>query len=84
MLNGQRRSKSKAILRNFDIHLKQNLENFVEAIPARIRSGCLRRDFHQNYGNSNLMVKNIVDALKSDLEENICARLKLFGEITTH
>lgn len=56
MLTDQHWSKLKTIFRNFDIYLKQNLRNFVEAILYRIRTGCpwsLPREF----GHSNTIFK---------------------------
>jgi transposase len=47
MLNDQHWSKLETILRNFDIYLKRNLRNFIEAILYRIRTGCPWRIYHQ-------------------------------------
>ena len=53
MLNDQHWSKLKSILRNFNIYLKPNLRNFVEAILFRIRTGCPWRDLPEEFGKSN-------------------------------
>lgn len=57
MLNDQHWSKLKAILRHFNIYLKQNLRNFIEAILYRIRTGCPWRDLPQEFGLSNSVFK---------------------------
>uniref|UniRef100_UPI0015D42FD4 transposase n=1 Tax=Acinetobacter sp. YH01020 TaxID=2601034 RepID=UPI0015D42FD4 len=44
MLNAQHWSKLLAIFRHFNIYLKLNLRNFIEAILFRIRTGCPWRD----------------------------------------
>ena len=53
MLNDQHWSKLKSILRNFNIYLKPNLRNFIEAILFRIRTGCPWRDLPEEFGKSN-------------------------------
>ena len=53
MLNDQHWSKLKSILRDFNIYLKANLRNFIEAIIYRIRTGCPWRDIPEEFGNSN-------------------------------
>lgn len=57
MLTDQHWSKLKTIFRNFDIYLKQNLRNFVEAILYRIRTGCPWRDLPREFGHSNTIFK---------------------------
>ena len=53
MLNDQHWSKLQNIFRQFNIYLKPNLRNFVEAILFRIRTGCPWRDLPSEFGNSN-------------------------------
>ena len=57
MLNDQHWSKLETILRNFDIYLKRNLRNFIEAILYRIRTGCPWRDLPPDFGNPNSIFK---------------------------
>jgi transposase len=57
MLNDQHWSKLESILRNFDIYLKQNLRDFIEAILYRIRTGCPWRDLPKEFGHSNSIFK---------------------------
>ncbi|WP_180170449.1 transposase, partial [Acinetobacter sp. YH12027] len=53
MLNDQHWSKLLSIFRHFNIYLKLNLRNFIEAILFRIRTGCPWRDLPQEFGKSN-------------------------------
>ena len=53
MLNDQHWSKLQNIFRQFNIYLKSNLRNFVEASLFRIRTGCPWRDLPSEFGNSN-------------------------------
>jgi transposase len=57
MLNDQHWSKLIAIFRHFNIYLKLNLRNFIEAILFRIRTGCPWRDLPQEFGKSNSIFK---------------------------
>lgn len=62
MLNDQHWSKLEScgamlLMRNFDIYLKRNLSNFIEAILYRIRTGCPWRDLPPDFGNSNSIFK---------------------------
>ena len=57
MLNDQHWSKLKSIFRHFNIYLKLNLRNFIEAILFRIRTGCPWRDLPKEFGNSNSIFK---------------------------
>lgn len=57
MLNDQNWSKLIAIFRHFNIYLKLNLRNFIEAILFRIRTGCPWRDLPQEFGKSNSIFK---------------------------
>ena len=57
MLNDQHWSKLETILRNFDIYLKRNLRNFIEAILYRIRTGCPWWDLPPDFGNPNSIFK---------------------------
>ncbi len=57
MLNDQHWSKLLAIFRHFNIYLKLNLRNFIEAILFRIRTGCPWRDLPQEFGKSNSIFK---------------------------
>lgn len=57
MLNDQHWSKLKSIFRHFNIYLKLNLRNFIEAILFRIRTGCPWLHLPKEFGNSNSIFK---------------------------
>lgn len=57
MLNDQHWSKLTTIFRHFNIYLKLNLRNFIEAILFRIRTGCPWRDLPQEFGKPNSIFK---------------------------
>src|SRR5690606_28646004 len=57
MLTDQHWLKLKAIFPNFNIYLKPNLRNFVEAILYRIRTGCPWRDLPEEFGKSNTIFR---------------------------
>ena len=78
MLTDQHWSKLKAILRNFDIYLKHNLRNFIEAILYRIRIGCPWRDPPQSFGKSNTIFKRFTRWSKDN------KLLKIFKLLSKH
>ncbi len=57
ILTDQHWLKLKAIFPNFNIYLKPNLRNFVEAILYRIRTGCPWRDLPEEFGKSNTIFR---------------------------
>ncbi len=77
MLNDQHWSKLLAIFRHFNIYLKLNLRNFIEAILFRIRTGCPWRDLPQEFGKSNSIFKKYNRWYKNSKFMNI---FKLFSQ----
>ena len=77
MLNDQHWSKLLAIFRHFNIYLKLNLRNFIEAILFRIRTGCPWRDLPQEFGKSNSIFKKYNRWSKNSKFMNI---FKLFSQ----
>ncbi|AOA58427.1 IS5 family transposase [Acinetobacter larvae] len=77
MLNDQHWSKLKSIFRHFNIYLKLNLRNFIEAILFRIRTGCPWRDLPKEFGNHNSIFKKYNRWAKNDKLMNI---FKLFSK----
>ena len=78
MLTDQHWSKLKTILRNFDIYLKHNLRNFIEAILYRIRTGCPWRDLPESFGKSNTIFKRFTRWSKDN------KLLKIFRLLSKH
>ena len=60
MLNDQHWSKLQNIFRQFNIYLKPNLRNFVEAILFRIRTGCPWRDLPKLFGKLNILLNKFI------------------------
>lgn len=54
MLNDQHWSKLETILRNFDIYLKRNLRNFVEATLWKLRPYTTWRDIPSSFVSGKL------------------------------
>lgn len=59
MLTDQHWLKLKSIVRNFGIYIKQNLQNFMEAILYRTRTGCPQRDLSEAFGKPNSIFKKL-------------------------
>ena len=77
MLNDQHWSKLTTIFRHFNIYLKLNLRNFIEAILFRIRTGCPWRDLPQEFGKPNSIFKKYNRWSKKNKLMNI---FKLFSQ----
>lgn len=77
MLNDQHWSKLTTIFRHFNIYLKLNLRNFIEAILFRIRIGCPWRDLPQEFGKPNSIFKKYNRWSKKNKLMNI---FKLFSQ----
>ena len=77
MLNDHHWSKLTTIFRHFNIYLKLNLRNFIEAILFRIRTGCPWRDLPQEFGKPNSIFKKYNRWSKKNKLMNI---FKLFSQ----
>lgn len=77
MLKDQHWSKLLSIFRHFNIYLKLNLRNFIEAILFRIRTGCPWRDLPQEFGKPNSIFKKYNRWSKKNKLMNI---FKLFSQ----
>ena len=77
MLNDQHWSKLLSIFRHFNIYLKSNLRNFIEAILFRIRTGCPWRDLPVQFGKPNSIFKKYNRWSKNSKFMNI---FKLFSK----
>lgn len=77
MLNDQHWSKLTTIFRHFNIYLKLNLRNFIEAILFRIRTGCPWRDLPQEFGKPDSIFKKYNRWSKKNKLMNI---FKLFSQ----
>ena len=77
MLKDQHWSKLLPIFRHFNIYLKPNLRNFIEAILFRIRTGCPWRDLPQEFGKPNSIFKKYNRRSKNSKFMNI---FKLLSE----
>jgi transposase len=78
MLNDSTLVKVRNYSAIFDIYLKRNLRNFIEAILYRIRTGCPWRIYHQILVIQIRYSKNIVDGLKHN------KLMKIFKLISKH
>lgn len=63
MLNDQHWSKLKSILRNFNIYLKPNLRNFIEAILLESEQVVLGVTYLKNLVNPIQYFKSIIASL---------------------
>ena len=64
MLNDQHWSKLKSILRNFNIYLKPNLRNFIEAILLESEQVVLGELYLKNLVSQTLSLRNTIVGLK--------------------
>lgn len=80
MLNDQHWSKLITIFRHFNIYLKLNLRNFIEAILFRIRTGCPWRDLPQEFGKHNSIFKKFNRWSKNSKFMNIFKLLSKYAD----
>ena len=81
MLNDQHWLKLKAIFPNFNIYLKPNLRNFVEAILYRIKTGCPWRDLPEEFGKPNTIFRKYN---RWSGKDKIMKIFKLFSNMSVH